>query len=210
MSISKFVRFSYKFFLLFMLQFFSIIQTFCFRVLMKVNQIKYGKGIRVYNSIPILQINRKSGNVEFGKNLIWNSYTDHSWNCRCKVIVKQDASLVIGDDTGVNGVMIYVSKSCHIGKHVKIGGGTRIFDTDHHSLDYMIRRHVSEDENNAKKASIRIEDDAFVGAGCFIGKGVTIGARSIIAAGSVVVKSIPADCIAGGNPCKVIKKNGQG
>lgn len=36
-------------------------------------------------------------------------------------------------------------------------------------------------------------------------KGVTIGARSIIAAGSVVVKDIPADCIAGVNPCKVIK-----
>ena len=33
-----------------------------------------------------------------------------------------------------------------------------------------------------------------------------IGDRSIIAAGSVVVKDIPNDCIAGGNPCKVIKR----
>lgn len=36
-------------------------------------------------------------------------------------------------------------------------------------------------------------------------KGVTIGARSIIGAGSVVTKSIPVDCVAAGNPCKVIK-----
>lgn len=36
-------------------------------------------------------------------------------------------------------------------------------------------------------------------------KGVTIGARSIIGAGSVVTKSIPSDCIAGGNPAKVIR-----
>lgn len=41
---------------------------------------------------------------------------------------------------------------------------------------------------------------------CVILKGVTIGARSIIAAGSVVTKSIPADCVAGGNPAKVIKR----
>lgn len=37
-------------------------------------------------------------------------------------------------------------------------------------------------------------------------KGVTIGARSIIASSFVVVKSVPVDCIAGGNPCKVIKQ----
>ena len=50
-----------------------------------------------------------------------------------------------------------------------------------------------------------IEDDVLIGTNCIILKGVTIGARSIIAAGSIVTKSIPADCIAGGNPAKVIK-----
>lgn len=57
-----------------------------------------------------------------------------------------------------------------------------------------------------KSVPIVIEDDAWVGAHSIILKRVTIGARSIIAAGSVVTKSIPADCIAVGNPCKVIKK----
>lgn len=36
-------------------------------------------------------------------------------------------------------------------------------------------------------------------------KGVTIGARTVIGAGSVVTKSISADCIAVDNPAKVIK-----
>ena len=54
-------------------------------------------------------------------------------------------------------------------------------------------------------ASIVIEDDVWVGAHSIILKGVTIGARSIIGAGSVVTKSIPADCVAAGNPCKVLK-----
>lgn len=55
-------------------------------------------------------------------------------------------------------------------------------------------------------AAITICDDVWLGARCQVLKGVTIGARSIIAAGSIVTKDIPADVIAGGNPCKVIKR----
>ena len=90
-------------------------------------------------------------------------------------------------------------------KHVKIGGGTRISDSNHHSLDYKIRR-TSRDCKLAKSAPVIIGDDVFIGANCYIGKGVTIGDRSIVAAGSVVVKSIPADEIWGGNPAIFIKK----
>ena len=67
------------------------------------------------------------------------------------------------------------------------------------------RRNRSTDSINAIKLPIVIEDDVFIGARTIINKGVKIGARSIIASGSVVVCDIPSDCIAGGNPCKVIK-----
>lgn len=65
---------------------------------------------------------------------------------------------------------------------------------------------IGKDPFTAASAPIVIEDDVLIGTRCIILKGVTIGARSIIAAGSVVTKSIPADCIAGGNPAKVIRR----
>lgn len=65
---------------------------------------------------------------------------------------------------------------------------------------------TSIDSATANSAPIIIEDDVMIGTRCIILKGVIIGARSIIAAGSVVTKSIPADCIAAGNPAKVIKQ----
>ena len=98
------------------------------------------------------------------------------------------------------------------GNYVKIGGDCIIMDTDAHSLDYMVRRLREKNADgfgmdglSAATAPIVIEDDVLIGTRCIILKGVTIGARSIIGSGSVVVKSIPADCIAAGNPCKIIR-----
>lgn len=50
-----------------------------------------------------------------------------------------------------------------------------------------------------------IEDNVVLGANVVIIGGITIGANSIIGAGSVVVKSIPSNCVACGNPAKVIR-----
>lgn len=175
------------------------------KCLFRINGVCYGQGLRCYNATPALQINRNSGVVSLGNNVMFNSYTDQSWNSKCKLIVLANATLTIGDYSGMNGAMIYCSQRVVIGKHVKIGGGTRISDSNHHSLDYKIRR-TSRDYKLAKSAPVIIGDDVFIGANCYIGKGVTIGDRSIVAAGFVVVKSIPVDEIWGGNPAKFIKK----
>lgn len=59
---------------------------------------------------------------------------------------------------------------------------------------------------------VKIEDGVWIGGGSIILPGVTIGRGSVIGAGSVVTRSIPADCVAVGNPCRVIKQidNGGG
>ena len=56
-----------------------------------------------------------------------------------------------------------------------------------------------------KALPITVEDEVWIGGGSIVLAGVTIGRGSVIGAGSVVTKSIPAHCVAVGNPCKVIK-----
>lgn len=160
-------------------------------------------GVNVCKGCPIVDI-KPGAKVSFGKNIWINNYHNTGWFTNAMIHVGQNATLIWGNNSGANGALIYCNNSITIGNNVNIGGGTRIYDTDFHPIDWRLRRHsVSPDDT--KTAPVVIEDDVFIGTGCIIGKGRRIGARSVIAAGSVVVKDIPADCIAGGNPCKVIK-----
>ena len=52
---------------------------------------------------------------------------------------------------------------------------------------------------------ITIGEGVWLGGNVVVLPGVKIGDRAVIGAGSVVTKDIPADVVAVGNPCKVIK-----
>ncbi|OGJ19907.1 hypothetical protein A3K73_08115 [Candidatus Pacearchaeota archaeon RBG_13_36_9] len=53
---------------------------------------------------------------------------------------------------------------------------------------------------------VKIKDNVFIGAGTIILPNVTIGENAIIGAGSVITKDIPDNCIAAGNPAKIIRR----
>lgn len=53
---------------------------------------------------------------------------------------------------------------------------------------------------------ITIGDNVWIGGSVSILPGVTIGDNAVIGAGSVVTKDIPANVIAAGNPCRVIRE----
>lgn len=55
-----------------------------------------------------------------------------------------------------------------------------------------------------KVGYVKIGDNTFIGWGVIILPNVKIGKNCIIGAGSVVLKDIPDNCVAAGNPCKVI------
>lgn len=52
---------------------------------------------------------------------------------------------------------------------------------------------------------IEVKDNVWIGGGSILLPGVTVGENSVVGAGSVVTRSIPANCVAVGNPCKVIR-----
>ena len=127
-------------------------------------------------------------------------------NCEGHFHVEDNAKLHIGNHVAISSSRIWCAKSVEIGNHVLIGGNVTIIDTDAHSLNYLERRVETYNNNKKKDLSIVIEDDVFIGMITLVLKGVTIGARSVIGTGSVVIKDIPSDSIAAGNPCVVIKK----
>lgn len=53
---------------------------------------------------------------------------------------------------------------------------------------------------------VHIGRNCWLGAGVLVMPGITIGDNSVIGAGSVVTKDIPANVIAVGNPCKVLRE----
>ena len=53
---------------------------------------------------------------------------------------------------------------------------------------------------------VHIGRNCWIGAGALIMPGVTIGDNTVIGAGSVVTKDIPANVVAVGNPCKVMRE----
>ncbi len=56
---------------------------------------------------------------------------------------------------------------------------------------------------------IRIGNNVWIGAGTIVLPGVTIGENTVIGAGSVVTKDIPANVVAVGNPCKILREIGE-
>ena len=111
--------------------------------------------------------------------------------------------IVIGNNVGISGATINAANCVTIEDNVAIGSGCLITDTDSHPIEYSAR--ITDDNSKTKTAPIHIKEGAFIGARCIVMKGVTIGTHSVIGAGSVVTKSIPDNCIACGNPAKVVK-----
>ena len=56
---------------------------------------------------------------------------------------------------------------------------------------------------------VHIGKNCWLGAGVLVMPGVTIGDNTVIGAGSVVTKDIPANVVAYGNPCRVIREIGE-
>ena len=174
-------------------------------IILAIRGIKYGKKVIIHGHLGL----RKEGVIEIGNNVYISSGIDMNPLCARNngyLCAEKDAKLIIGDNCAMSSPRIWAHDEIIIGNHVMMGGNVTIVDSDCHSLNYLHRRDIDVDMKNKVSKPVHIEDDAFIGMNTTILKGVTIGARAVIGAGSVVTSCLPADCIAAGNPCKVIKR----
>lgn len=97
----------------------------------------------------------------------------------------------------------------NIGSNVFFGPNCSLI-TPMHPLRWQERNIKFNDDKTAYDDEyakpINIGDNCWIAANVVITGGVTIGEGCVIGAGSVVTKDIPANSLAAGNPCKVIRE----
>ena len=116
----------------------------------------------------------------------------------------RDAELIIGNHVGISGGAICANKKVIIGDHCLLGSNVIIADNDFHPINPGIRR-GNPLLNDILSEDVVIGDNVWIGADSYVLKGVTVGENTVIGANSVVVGHIPPNCIAAGNPVKIIK-----
>jgi acetyltransferase-like isoleucine patch superfamily enzyme len=122
-----------------------------------------------------------------------------------KIMVdRPGARVTINSKSIIHGSCIHAYKEIIIGRNVLIAANCQIFDCSGHELSMDNPEERLKPSDRAKP--IYIGDNVWIGTGCIILGGVTIGDDSIVAAGSVVTKSVPSRCIAGGNPAQIIRQ----
>ena len=117
----------------------------------------------------------------------------------------------IGSNVIINMNCTFVdNKPIWIGNNVLIASNVQIYTSTHPVLPQ--ERLVSDwqkkgtDFFRTYARPVVIENNAWIGGGVIILPGVTIGANDVVGAGSVVTRPVPPNCVAAGNPCRVIRR----
>ena len=98
--------------------------------------------------------------------------------------------------------MVTIGDDCNFGPNVTLV-------TPIHPMVARERHSMMTKEGEVKRLCyakpINVGNNCWFGANVVVCPGVTIGENCVIGAGSVIVKDIPPDSFAVGNPCKVIR-----
>ncbi|EEU9112402.1 TPA: acyltransferase [Escherichia coli] len=167
--------------------------------------ITVGKNVK-FRGVPDLSIG-KGCSLIIGDGSFINSsnkYYHVNMFSPVKIFAEREGTIIsIGKNTRIHGACLHAYNKISIGDRCLIAANVQIIDCNGHESSFEnVENRIN---TSSDGVPVIIEDDVWIGTGSIILPGVTIGRGSIIAAGSVVVKSIPPMCIAGGNPAKVIK-----
>ena len=131
----------------------------------------------------------------------------------------------IGEDCYIEPPLFcnWGGRHVHFGSHIYANFGLTLVDDTHIYVgDYtLFGPHVTvataghpilpelRQQGLQYNAPIRIGKNCWIGAGALLMPGVTIGDNTVIGAGSVVTRDIPANVVAVGNPCRVLRPVGE-
>ena len=134
----------------------------------------------------VLLVRCFGGKIDWKASLHPTAVIDYPWNLR------MGAKSSLGERCWVYAMAdISIGEFSCIGKDVYLLTGSH--DITHHTFDLITK-------------PITIGDGCWLATSSTILPGVSIGDYSVVAAGSVVVKSIEAHSVVGGNPAKFIRK----
>lgn len=131
--------------------------------------------------------------AQVGENCFFEPPFNANWGCFTHLgsNVYANFNLTLVDDTHI-----------YLGDNVMIGPNVTIC-TAAHPIHPGLRRRAAQ-----YNKPVTIEKNVWIGAGCTILPGVTIGENTVIGANSLVSRDIPANVVAMGSPCRVVRPIG--
>jgi acetyltransferase-like isoleucine patch superfamily enzyme len=151
---------------------------------------------------PVLLLG--AGRISFGESVSfgWPSSPGFYDQSAYVEASHEDTHIQVGDETLFNnGVTLRAEgPGISIGRDCLFGWSVTVLDSDFHDLHPNRRR-----TGTPATGHVSIGNNVFLGAHTHVLKGVTIGDDTVVGASSVVLDSLPAGVIAGGNPARVIR-----
>lgn len=175
----------------------SLLTTFYCKIKLRAQGIKYGKNIKFRGNCLFFKYPNTS--IIIGNNCSFNSLSRFNFrgiNHKCILQTGPGGKITIGNNCGFSGISIVSSCNVSLQDNVMCGANVSIGDRNDHEDLYP----------QFIPKPIIIGNNVWIGMNCTIMRGVTIGDNTIIGANSLVTKDIPANVIAGGVPCKIIKE----
>ncbi len=164
--------------------------------LMRYRCESVGRRLNLEGEIPEIAGN---GNITLGDDVIIGRRNSWVVGFPCS----NKAEIVIGNNSHIGYQNILAAAKCiRIGSNVRFASNVSIFDNPSHPVEPSRRAQAFRLD---EAAPVTIGNNVWIGMNCFVMRGVTIGDNSVIAAGSIVTRSIPANCLAAGAPAKVVR-----
>ncbi|GAB6011240.1 acyltransferase [Viscerimonas tarda] len=164
--------------------------------------MKFGKNSILHCPIVLLGCKYISigKNVGIGARAIitaWDEFEEDKFSPQITI----GNNVNIGEDCHITAI-----NKIEIGDNVLMGKKVTITDNAHGKTEYALLSIPPQKRPLYSKGPVVIEDGVWIGDKATILAGVHIGKNTIIGSNAVVTRDIPANCVAGGIPARVIKE----